>query len=235
MVDVNNLLQQIVSLISSDVSKSDSYADTFLQFLNGDGEQSQPESNGYFQNPIKVHYECSGIFGVGDKRHNGVHNGVDLRAPGGTSVYPIADGIVVSVSSEPKGGNVINIKHSDRLSSIYRHMGTVSVYPNQKVSKNTIIGTVGDSGNAAGTSPHLHLEIKKDGVYQDPKNYVYVPTPSFKLKPGEKSWLSDEAKQEAHSFNMNEHLTNRNRIAFSIKVKKIEKIADEYYRITKNI
>jgi murein DD-endopeptidase MepM/ murein hydrolase activator NlpD len=58
------------------------------------------------------------------------------------------------------------ISHPSGLESLYAHMSQIYVQPNQIVTKNSIIGTVGVTGFTTG--PHTHLEVKKEGVYIDP-------------------------------------------------------------------
>ena len=190
-----------------------------------------PASTGY-QNPIKGKYYCTGVFGHGDARHKGVHNGADLRAPGGTPVYPITEGTVTHVGGGGKGGISVTIQHADKITSRYAHLGTVSVHPGDSVNKNTVIATVGDSGNAAGTAPHIHFEIKENGTFVNPNKYIYVP-PYSDLQPEEKGnlWLSDEAKNTARSFDVNKHLANT-RVALTNMIDKLEKIANVYYSFT---
>lgn len=224
MIDLDTILSQLINLFQTNQN-------TFKQ---NQSVSTKSESNNItktpidtqYQNPLKVTYYNSGDFGKGDARHKGVHNGVDLRAPGGTPTYSITNGVVDSVSSQPKGGNVISISHGNNLKTVYRHMGTVNVKPGQEVDKSTVIGTVGDSGNAIGTAPHIHFEVKENGTYVDPKKYIYVP-PYSNLQPGEVSWVSQEHKQNARNFKVNEHLS---RVAS--KADKIEKIANLYYLIS---
>lgn len=218
MYDLDSLLQQFLQLVSEEgLVKQPTQPAAPVR------ETTKLPSNRTYQNPIKGTYYCSGLFGHGDARHKGIHNGVDLRAPGGTSVYSIANGVVHSVSSEPKGGNVIAINHGNNLKSIYRHMGMIYVRPGQEVDKEIVIGTVGDTGNAKNTPPHVHFEIKENGQYVDPKKYIYVP-PYTGLQPGERSWLSTEHKQNARNFKVNEHLSRQ-----ASYIDEIEKIANLYY------
>jgi murein DD-endopeptidase MepM/ murein hydrolase activator NlpD len=103
------------------------------------------------------------------------HDGVDLVAPRGTPIYPIAPGTVTRVSSSDtgKGGITAHIEHENgHVVSYYAHMDNLNVSPGQEVDYNTIIGTVGDSGNAKGTSTHLHFTIKVDNRLKDPQAVI---------------------------------------------------------------
>jgi murein DD-endopeptidase MepM/ murein hydrolase activator NlpD len=178
------------------------------------------------QIPIKGSVKCSGVFGSGDARHNGIHNGVDLRAPGGTSIYPMLPGIVSNVSYSSKGGNNVSIMHDNGIATYYAHMGSVTVNKGDKVYNNTVIGTVGDSGNAKGTMPHLHFEVSHNKTKENPAKYFKVP-PYTKPDKNEKYWLSDEYKNTARSFNMNQHIKTH-KTAFTLNVNKLIKIAFKF-------
>jgi murein DD-endopeptidase MepM/ murein hydrolase activator NlpD len=197
--------------------------------------QPQPLLNNSFQPPIRGSYQCSGVFSPNaptDYRHS-KHDGVDLRAPGGTAVYPITDGIIINVGSGGKGGNTVTIDHYGKIKTYYAHLGTVSVHKGDKVNINSVIGTVGDSGNAKGTSPHIHFQVWYEGQLTNPSKFFAVPKYT-NLQPGEKSWLSEEAKEEASAFNMNQHLQQRQQ-AFAQAVAQLEKIAEIYYQLTKKL
>ncbi len=187
------------------------------------------------QAPIKGSWLSSGGFSLQptDKRHPNGHMGVDMRAPAGTPIYSMAPGVVTSVGESPRGGNSINIQHANGLRTYYAHCSTVKVHKGDRVNNNTIIATVGDSGNAAGTVPHLHFQVWKDNQIQDPASFFSVPRYAPYDAKKEKLWLSDKAKQEAAAFNMKSHTANR-RVAFNQNVQKLIKIADVYYKLSKD-
>lgn len=164
-----------------------------------------------YQSPIKGVYWNLGMFAPGvnlNKRHSKGHNGVDLRAPGGTSVYPISEGVVSRVGSDNKGGNIIWISYPNGIQTYYAHMGTISVQNGDRVDKNTIVGTVGDSGNAIGTAPHIHVEVHDNGQIKNPAMYFNVG--QYKLPDkNENLWLSNKDKQIARNFNISKHLYNK--------------------------
>lgn len=113
--------------------------------------------------------------GVGGKTHPKGHFGVDLSAPIGTPIYPIGPGKVVKTTPSPTriGGITVNIEHENgNVKSYYAHMNSVKVSPGQEVDFNTMIGTVGKSGNAQYTSPHLHYQVSVDGKLIDPQSVI---------------------------------------------------------------
>jgi len=258
ILDVNEILKQVIQLVSRDTPKSkpaeasspDDFIQQFFQSITNDDKPTSPttpiarsnvkqtptatvmpESTG-FQAPLKGIYYNSGAFGAGDARHHGIHNGVDLRISGGTPVYPMTEGIVINVNSGGKGGNSVRIQHPDKIKTYYAHLGTVTVHVGDSVRKDTVIGTVGDSGNAKGTSPHVHFEVSQNGQLMNPNKFIYVP-PYSNLQPGEKPWLSEDDKRAADSFNMSRHLAAPSKTATSSKIETLEKIAAIYYKITK--
>lgn len=67
-------------------------------------------------------------------------------------------------------GNYIEIDHGNGLITRYAHLEDVMVRVGQKVSKNSVIGTVGMSGGAI--APHIHYEIIRNGEQVDPVPYM---------------------------------------------------------------
>ena len=94
------------------------------------------------------------------------HNGVDYGAPTGTPVRTIGDGVVEFAGWQNGYGNVIHIKHGNERSTVYAHLSRIDVAKGAKVEQGETIGAVGQTGWATG--PHLHFEVKIDGVQQDP-------------------------------------------------------------------
>lgn len=100
-----------------------------------------------------------------------LHPGVDLRAPRGTAVYAIDEGVVVEVEEILIGyGHFVRIAHQGTLSSLYAHLDKVAVKPGDKVARGTQIGTVGVTGWSTG--PHLHFEIHQGEKAVNPTAYI---------------------------------------------------------------
>ena len=106
------------------------------------------------------------------------HNGLDIVASQGEPVLAAAKGTVSRVVRSFKGeGNVIEITHPGGYVTRYAHLGDILVSQGQTVRAGRKIATVGISGNSF--VPHLHYEVLKDGVYQDPVHYFFASvTPS---------------------------------------------------------
>lgn len=102
-----------------------------------------------------------------------LHAGVDLRAPRGTMVYAMDDGVVVEVEKVLVGyGHFVRIAHADTLSTLYAHLDKVEVKPGDKVGRGENIGTVGVTGWSTG--PHLHFEIYVGNKAVNPMGYISV-------------------------------------------------------------
>ena len=102
------------------------------------------------------------------------HEGVDLMAEIGTPVLASRSGVVVSARKSRGMGNYIVIKHEGHLISIYGHLSALFAAKNQRVRQGEVIGAVGKTGNAnyRNIQPHLHFEIRKNGIPQDPLRYL---------------------------------------------------------------
>ncbi len=96
------------------------------------------------------------------------HTGVDFAAPRGTPAWATADGIVEFVGVKGGYGNVVEIRHSGSVSTLYGHLSGFAqgVRKGVRVSQGQTIGFVGSTGYATG--PHLHYEFKISGQHQDP-------------------------------------------------------------------
>ena len=94
------------------------------------------------------------------------HHGVDLMAAAGTPVMAAARGVVVWRCNKLGYGNCIVIRHGTHLSTIYGHLSHIGVDSGQSVSKGEVIGLSGSTGFS--TCPHLHFEVRRDGVPVDP-------------------------------------------------------------------
>lgn len=99
------------------------------------------------------------------------HPGMDLTAPYGTPVYPVADGTVEWTSYLSYGyGNHVFIKNNNQLQSLYAHLSKILVRPGEAVTKTTQIGLVGASGWATGY--HVHFEVYQNGVPINPADVL---------------------------------------------------------------
>lgn len=108
----------------------------------------------------------------------GEHSGVDIRAAQGTTLRATASGYVARVKFDGSANYAyIMIIHDDTYSSVYGHVSAVSVSADEYVSQGQVIGASGGTPRTVGsgpfsTGPHLHFEIRKDGIPVDPLTYL---------------------------------------------------------------
>ncbi len=84
------------------------------------------------------------------------HRGVDIFAKEGTRVFSSTQGWVYHVGENPVGGKNVWILGPKWRIHYYAHLKETKIEPYTFVSQNTVIGTVGATGNATGKTPHLH-------------------------------------------------------------------------------
>jgi hypothetical protein len=103
------------------------------------------------------------------KSRNRQHHGVDFAAPSGTPVFAASSGVVLSADNSSLSeafGNAVLIEHGDQLTSLSAHLSRLDVQLGQWVEAGQQIGLVGQTGRATG--PHLHFELWRGSVPQDP-------------------------------------------------------------------
>jgi murein DD-endopeptidase MepM/ murein hydrolase activator NlpD len=135
---------------------------------------------------MKARYCLRGIFcsplpgritsGMGLRRHpvngyRGRHTGVDLRAKNGTPIAAAAAGTVLQAGEGESLGRFVIIKHQDSYTTVYGHCSEVLTAPGKTVKKGQIIARSGSTGRTTG--PHLHFEIRRNGVPQDPMKFLW--------------------------------------------------------------
>jgi len=99
-----------------------------------------------------------------------LHTGTDLAAPSGTPIKATGAGVVIHAGWRGGYGNTVMIDHGGNKVTLYAHMSSVSVKSGQQVSKGTVIGKVGSTGNSTG--PHCHYEVRINGKPVNPRGYV---------------------------------------------------------------
>jgi murein DD-endopeptidase MepM/ murein hydrolase activator NlpD len=100
------------------------------------------------------------------------HNGTDFAAPTGTPIYASGNATVAAVAPNARcAGNLVKLQHNETMQTWYMHMVAFAegLAPGQDVKQGDIIGYVGTTG--CSTGPHLHYEVRIDGVPTDPMTY----------------------------------------------------------------
>jgi len=103
------------------------------------------------------------------------HDGIDLAAPAGSPVKTAAPGTTLYAGEQKGYGLIVIVQHEGELVTLYAHNRDVRVKTGQKVRAGQVVATVGDSGKTSG--PHLHFEVRREGVPIDPLT-VLGPVPA---------------------------------------------------------
>ncbi len=98
------------------------------------------------------------------------HPGVDISAPKGTSIYAAAKGQVIRAGWVVGYGLTIEIDHGFGYVTLYGHASELVASQNEEVQRGDVIARVGSTGIA--TSPHLHYEVRVQGIAQNPANFI---------------------------------------------------------------
>ncbi len=115
-------------------------------------------------------FPVEGRLSQGYSAENG-HFGIDIAARPGTIFKAIADGTVMNAGWTINYGYVIYLQHSGGVVSVYKHGAKLARSKGDFVLKGDILGEIGDRG-VLSTGSHLHLEIWKNGVPQNPLMYL---------------------------------------------------------------
>lgn len=138
----------------------------------GSASQAAVYSTGYFVFPVATYSYISSRFGerihpiTGERKH---HNGMDIAANMGTTVFAADGGRVVLAEWYGGYGNCIMIDHGNGYKTLYGHLSYIGVKEGQYVKQGDNIGQVGSTGNSTG--PHLHFEVYSNGTRIDPEQF----------------------------------------------------------------
>ena len=101
---------------------------------------------------------------------NALHEGVDFPADPGTPIVAAASGKVVYAGWHPQYGRLLEIDHGNGLSSRYAHARELLVQHGDLVIRGQRVASVGSTGRSTG--PHLHFEVRLNGVPQNPARFL---------------------------------------------------------------
>lgn len=114
-------------------------------------------SFGYRTNPVSGNY--------------GFHTGIDLAAPEGTPISASFYGEVIETGESDVWGKYVLMRHSDSFETYYCHMSEIYAEEGAVIRQGETIGLVGSTGWSTG--PHLHFEVRIDGIRVDPERLLY--------------------------------------------------------------
>lgn len=99
------------------------------------------------------------------------HYGIDIAANTGDPIRAAMSGVVAVSEWEVSYGNVIKIDSSLGIRTIYGHCSKLLVKKGKKINKGDLIALVGSTGNSTG--PHVHFEVRKNNIPQNPLLYLH--------------------------------------------------------------
>jgi murein DD-endopeptidase MepM/ murein hydrolase activator NlpD len=110
-------------------------------------------------------------------RHIFEHPAIDVRASQGTSIRSAESGVVLKARDAGYGYSYVMIIHGGGISTVYGHLSRIDVAQDEYVVKGQVIGAVGGMPGTRGaglltTGPHLHFEVRKEGIPVNPIEYL---------------------------------------------------------------
>ena len=130
----------------------------------GSTGSGQPSGAGFI-------WPCDGIVTSGfGMRWGRMHEGVDIGCPYGAPNRAAASGTVIYAGWMAGYGNLVVVDHGNGLSTAYAHASSLAVSVGQSVSQGQTVSYVGSTGHSTG--PHLHFEVRVNGVAVDPLGYL---------------------------------------------------------------
>ena len=116
-------------------------------------------------------WPCDGVVVSGfGMRWGRMHEGIDIGCAYGTPNRAAAAGTVIYAGWLGGYGNLVVVDHGNGLSTAYAHASSILVSVGQSVSQGQTVSLVGSTGNSSG--PHLHFEVRVNGVAVDPLPYL---------------------------------------------------------------
>ena len=142
----------------------DSAADN-KSLTNTDIQNDDTDTDDEFLNPTLG--VLTSQFGT---RWGRLHSGIDIGADEGEAICAAKSGRVIFSGTADGYGNYIKIDHGGGLETAYGHCSVLAANVGDEVEKGQTIAYVGSTGNSTG--PHLHFEVKIDGEFKNPLDYV---------------------------------------------------------------
>jgi len=158
-----------------------------LEKKNYNEIENNLKNNALMYESIPAIKPCSGtlLTDFGMRMHpilkiNRMHNGVDIITDSGTKVFTTGGGKVAFVGWQNGLGLVVEIEHGFGYRTVYGHLQTTRVKEGQVVNRGDLIALSGSSGSLA-TGPHLHYEVRHNGIPLNPQNFIYDDVDLFEI------------------------------------------------------
>lgn len=133
--------------------------------IKGTKEKPKTEPTGSFLMPTRG--RLSSPFG---RRWGRMHRGIDIAKAHGSDIQSSDGGTITFSGVMGSYGNMIEVDHGNGYKTRYAHCSKLLFSVGQKVHKGQVIAKVGNTGRSTG--PHVHFEVIKNGVHQNPSKYV---------------------------------------------------------------
>lgn len=109
-----------------------------------------------------------------------MHEGIDFLVDAGTPVHAAAAGLVVVARFHREYGYVVDIDHGNGYTTRYAHASKLLVKAGDLVQRGAVIAKSGSTGRSTG--PHVHFEVRHNGVAQNPNRFLKVSAASLKAR-----------------------------------------------------
>ena len=123
----------------------------------------------YLERPIEG--IITSRYGALSSVRSSAHTGLDIANHIGTDIKAAASGKVKKAEYSGNYGNLVIIEHDNGVETYYAHCSKLYVKVGDIVEQGDVIAAVGSTGNSTG--PHLHFEIRLDGITLNPQKYLY--------------------------------------------------------------
>ena len=174
---INDLVSvdEVVSKLYVEKKKEVKVANTSSRASAGYVNTNTTTSSGKTSLGISLIRPISGTitsrFGARSSIRSSAHTGLDISAPKGTPIKAAASGTVTFAGWKGSYGYMLVISHGNGVQTYYAHCNQLYASVGESVSQGETVAAVGSTGNSTG--PHLHLEVRINGVAYNPQNYVY--------------------------------------------------------------
>ena len=166
LADTRHTRAEYLHEVEALAAQSAALADAIRSAQEGAGSTGtgQPSAAGFI-------WPCDGpvVSGFG-MRWGRMHEGIDIGCAYGTPNHAAAAGTVIYAGWLGGYGNLVVVDHGNELSTAYAHASSIVVGVGQTVAQGETVSLVGSTGNSSG--PHLHFEVRVNGVAVDPLLYL---------------------------------------------------------------
>lgn len=155
--------------LSEEIADLQAAADALTAQIKDYGNSDSPYSGSMIW-PVSGHISCE--YGYRYCPYHGyeLHTGIDIAVGTGTSVKAASSGVVRQAYYNSSYGNMVLIDNGGGIYTLYAHNSRLLVSAGQKVSQGQVIARSGNTGNSTG--PHVHFEVRVNGQYVNPRNYL---------------------------------------------------------------